>query len=102
MGSLIEVICGAINEQKLLEFSYRSLLRVVEPMCLGEVKRGEWQLRAHQVGGKSSSSPRLPDGKPKMFVLSEILDVAVRSESFEVPVFYRRSDTGFIKIIAQL
>lgn len=102
MGPLIEVIRDAINQRKLLEFHYRSLFRIVEPMCLGEAKRGEWQLRAHQVGGKSSSSRQLPDGKPKLFFLADMLDVAILSDSFEIPAFYRRSDTGFLNIMAQL
>jgi predicted DNA-binding transcriptional regulator YafY len=102
MDSSIEIIRRAINERKLVEFCYRSLPRVVEPMALGEVKRGIWQLRGHQVGGKSSSSRRLPDGKPKLFELTEIASVAVLSDSFDIPVFYTRGDKAFIRIDTQL
>jgi WYL domain-containing protein len=87
MNPLIELIPDAINERKQLEFRYHSLPRVVEPMCLGEIKRGAWQLRAHQVGGRSSSSRRLPDGIPRMFELAGMTDVAVLPDSFEVLAF---------------
>jgi hypothetical protein len=97
-----EAIRDAINERKQLQFRYHSLLRVVEPMCLGEVRRGVCQLRAHQVGGRSSSSRRLPDGVPRMFELSDMLDVTVLPGGFEVPAFYTRGDSAFIRIVAEL
>jgi WYL domain len=100
--ALAEVIRDAIHEQKQLQFRYRTLLRVVEPMCLGEVSRGVWQLRAHQVGGRSASSRRLPDGIPRLFGLSDMLDVTVLQDSFAVPAFYTRGDSAFIRIVAQL
>jgi hypothetical protein len=102
MESSIEIIRHAISERRLVEFRYHSLPRVVEPMALGEVKRGIWQLRGRQVGGKSSSSRRLPDGKPKLFELAEMMGVAVLSDSFDIPAFYARGDKAFIRIDAQL
>jgi hypothetical protein len=75
---------------------------VVEPMCFGEVKRGVWQLRAHQIGGKSSSSRSLPDGIPRMFELADMIDVAVLPDGFDVPAFYTRGDKAFIRIVEQL
>jgi hypothetical protein len=77
-----------------LGFCYHSLPRVVEPMALGEVKRGEWKLRAHQVGGKSHTSRRLPDGKPRTFDLADMVDVIVLPDDFEIPAFYKRGDKG--------
>ena len=102
MNRLVEVIRDAINERKQLEFRYHWLPRVAEPMCLGEVQRCVWQLRAHQVGGRSSSSRRLPDGIPRMFELTDMVDVAVRLDGFEIPDFYTRGDKAFIRIVAQL
>ena len=55
MQPSIEIIRQAIRERKLLEFSYHSLPRIVEPMRLGQVNRGKWELRALQISGKSSS-----------------------------------------------
>jgi WYL domain len=102
MHPLAEVIRDAIHGRKQLEFRYHSLPRVVEPMCLGEVKRGVWQLRAHQVGGRSSSSRRLPDGIPRMFELAAMIDVTVLPDVFGVPDFYTRGDKAFIRIVEQL
>lgn len=102
MDPLVGVICHAISERNLLGFHYHSFPRVVEPMCLGETKDGVWQLRAHQVGGRSSSSQDFPDGKPRMFRLTEMFDVTVLPDSFDVPEFYARGDSAFICITAQL
>ena len=48
MEPSIEIIRQAIREHKLLEFRYHSLPRIVEPMRLGQVNRGKWELRAHR------------------------------------------------------
>lgn len=102
MNTLAEVIRGAIHKRKQLEFHYHSFLRVVEPMCLGEVKHGVWQLRAHQIGGRSSSSRRLPDCIPRLFEVAEMVDVAILPHGFEVPNFCTPGDKAFIRIVAQL
>jgi len=102
MNSVIAIIGDAIAERKKLTFQYHSLPRVVEPMCLGEVKPGIWQLRAHQVGGRSSSSVRFPDGKPRLFEVDDMASVTAIPETFEVPAFYTRGDSAFVRIAAQL
>lgn len=102
MNPTADAICHAINERKLLEFRYHSLPRIVEPMCVGEVRSGVWQLRAHQTGGKSASSLHLPDGKPRMFDLADMVEVSVLQQNFEIPVFYMRNDKGFKHITTQL
>jgi WYL domain len=102
MNFLAEIIHDAIQERKQLEFRYHSHPRIVEPMCLGEVKHGVWQLRAHQVGGRSSSSRGLPDGIPRMFELADMVEVAVLPGGFEIPAFYTRGDRAFVRIAAQL
>jgi predicted DNA-binding transcriptional regulator YafY len=102
MNPTVDVICHAINERKLLKFRYHSLPRIVEPMCVGEVRPGVWQLRAHQTGGKSTSSLHLPDGKPRMFELANMIEVSILPQNFEIPVFYMPNDKGFKQIITQL
>jgi hypothetical protein len=102
MNPQVDAVSHAINERKLLSFRYHSLPRIVQPMCLGEVRPGVWRLRAHQTGGRSSSSSHLPDGKPRMFELADMLETVVLSEVFQIPVFYTRNDKGFNQIIAQL
>jgi hypothetical protein len=102
VNSVMAVISDAIAGRRKLSFQYHSLPRVVEPMCLGEVGPGTWQLRAHQVGGKSSSSARFPDGKPRLFEVDDMVSVAVLPDTFEIPAFYTRGDSAFVHIAAQL
>lgn len=101
MNSPIDTIRQAIGERKHLQFSYHSLPRVVEPMCLGEVDHGRFQLRAHQVGGRSSKG-QVADGTPKLFEIAEMSAISLLETSFDVPVFHRRGDTAFIRIYAEL
>ena len=101
MHTSIDIIRQAINERRLLAFRYHSLPREVEPVCLGEAERGKWQVRAYQVGGKSSSR-RVGDGPPKLFELADMVDVSVLPRIFEVPAFYKHGDTAFIHIDTQL
>ena len=101
MQPSIEIIRQAIRERKLLEFSYHSLPRIVEPMRLGQVNRGKWELRAHQISGKSSSG-RVADRAPKLFEVAEMTDISVLPISFEIPVFYSREDPTFIHVDTEL
>ena len=101
MESSIEIIRQAIRERKMLEFRYHSLPRIVEPMRLGRVKRGSWQLRAHQISGKSSSG-RVADGTPKLFAVADMADISILPISFEIPVFYERGDPTLIHIDTEL
>lgn len=102
MNSAIAVISEAIAVRRQLSFHYHSFPRVVDPMCLGEVRPGAWQMRAHQVGGRSSSSARFPDGKPRLFEVDEMVRVAILPDTFEIPAFYTRGDSAFVRISAQI
>jgi len=101
MHTSIDIIRQAINERKILAFRYHSLPREVEPICLGEMERGKWRIRAYQVGGKSSSR-RVGDGTPKLFELVNMVDISVLPVTFENPASYKRGDTAFIHIDTQL
>lgn len=101
MNSSIDIIRQAILGRKHLQFSYHSLPRVVEPMCLGEVDHGKSQLRAHQVGGRSSRG-RVADGTPKLFEIADMSAISLLETSFDVPAFYRRGDRAFIRIDTEL
>jgi hypothetical protein len=50
-----QLICEAIRNRWLLEFSYHGLQRIVEPYCHGINHRGEEMLRAVQIAGSSAS-----------------------------------------------
>ncbi len=101
MEPSIELIRQAIRERKLLEFRYHSLPRIVEPMRLGQVRRGIWELRAHQISGKSASG-RVADQTPKLFAVADMADISVLPITFEIPVFYTRGDETFIRIDTEL
>lgn len=70
MNPSIEIIRQAILELRCLEFGYRRLPRLAEPMAVGIGQYGRWQLRAHQIGGKSSSGG-VGDGTPKLFDVAD-------------------------------
>jgi hypothetical protein len=52
-------ICAAIRNREVIEFYYDGAIRVVEPFCYGENSKGNYVLRAYQVGGYSSSGEPL-------------------------------------------
>jgi hypothetical protein len=97
----IEIIRQAIREQRCLEFRYRSLPRVVEPMRLGLGTHGSWQLRAQQTGGRSSSG-RVGDGTPKLFEVADIRSLALLTTVFDIPALYARGDQAFTCIDIEL
>ena len=93
-------ISRAINERLLLAFSYDGYHRTVEPHTLGIDSKGHLALRAYQVDGGSSSGEYRGW---KMFHVSEMSGLTVRSESFaSARPGYKRGDNGFSAIHAQL
>lgn len=66
--SMSDIICKAIQEQKVLEFTYDGHHRKVEPYCHGRSKKGKESLRGYQIAGGSSpilaSLYRSEDGEP--------------------------------------
>lgn len=50
-----QAICQAIEEMRLLEFTYRGHHRVVEPHTHGIDRKGRESLSAYQVSGTSGS-----------------------------------------------
>ena len=51
--SVVDVICGAIAERRLLSFTYKSEARIAEPFILGYDEHGELVLSAVQTAGGS-------------------------------------------------
>lgn len=97
----IEIIRQAILQRRCLEFGYRSLPRLVEPMAGGIGRYGRWQLRAHQIGGKSSSGG-VGDGTPKLFEVADMTALTILVQNFEIPSFYTRGDKGLRHIDTEL
>lgn len=50
-----EIICEAIENRKLIQFSYDDLTRIVEPHLLGRKTSGKDALVAYMVDGYSES-----------------------------------------------
>jgi hypothetical protein len=101
MSISLEVIRESIKERRQLQFEYHGLQRVVEPMALGVGHKGDWQLRAQQAGGLSSSG-KVDDGTPKLFDVALMSGVAILGTSFDVPPSYRSGDQAFASIDTEL
>jgi hypothetical protein len=97
----LEVIREAIKGRRHLEFEYRGLPRVVEPMTLGIWEKGDWKLRAAQVGGLSASG-KVGDGTPKLFNVALMSEVALLATTFAIPAGYEPGDKSFMLIDTEL
>ncbi len=72
-------ICDAIAALEVIEFTYRGLLRVVEPFCHGISRAGNEVLRAYQIGGESES------GQPfgwKLYEVSHMSGITATGATF--------------------
>lgn len=69
----------AIDEKRLLEFSYGGYHRVVEPHVYG-IKNQKHQLLSYQVRGESSRPQEIPHWR--RFDLEEMFGVRILDESF--------------------
>lgn len=101
MSLSLDIIRESINERKHLQFDYRGLLRIVEPMALGVGHKGDWQLRAQQIGGLSSSG-KVDEGSPKLFDVALMSAVTVLDVGFDVTPLYRSRDQAFAHIDTEL
>lgn len=93
-------IAFAINNRKLLQFTYDGFNRLVEPHTYGIDGKGHYAIRAYQVGGGSESGEHVGW---KLFHVAEIRSSTVLDEQFPGPRDgYKRGDKWFSRIIAQL
>jgi hypothetical protein len=97
----LDIIRMAIRDRRQLEFNYRGFRRVVEPMTLGIGHKGHWQIRAQQVGGRSSSGT-VGTGAPKLFEVALMSPPELLSTTFEVPLTYQSNDAAFVHIDIEL
>jgi len=89
-------IIKAIQELRLLTFTYKGSYRTVEPHTYGCSIKGANGLCAWQVGGASGLGYRL-------FLERDMQNIVVADQHFEVPrPDYRRSDQRFSSIYAEL
>jgi len=92
-------IAAAIQERRLVTFSYDGYRRTVEPHAYGVDRKGHRALRAYQVGGGSESGEHVGW---KLFHADEMQGLSVLPETFPGPrPGYKRADQAFSHIQTQ-
>lgn len=90
----------AIENRRLLQFTYDGFTRLVEPHTFGVDGKGHYAIRAYQVSGGSKSGEYVGW---KLFHVAEICSGTVLDEQFSGPRSgYKRGDKGFSRIFAEL
>ena len=89
------VICSAISSKQVVRIFYKGGLRTLEPFCYGANAAGIEMLRAYQTGGYSGSGA--PAGW-KLFRVSEISDLTVTDEHFDLRPGYNPRDKAMATI----
>ena len=90
------IVCEAIRNRALLQFSYHGRVRVVQPYCLGTSTAGSEVLRAVQIRG---ASPSRGYGFGKLWKLSEMVDPRILDETFTPDdPHYNPNDTAMKRI----
>ena len=98
--SVADVLTFAIENRRVVTFTYDGHHRVVEPFLLGVTTAGNPSLRGYQTGGTSKHG--LVPGW-HLFSLSKIESIAVTQSCFEgVRPFYNPADTAMLRIDAHV
>jgi hypothetical protein len=94
------VIISAIKNRQILRFRYNGKERIVEPQTYGISIAGREVLRAHQIGGRSSSGQvRMA----KLFDLNRISMLRKTGNTFtEALSSHNPNDSAMVKIYATL
>ena len=94
------VICDAIRARRLLRFVYDGYERIVEPHLYGVNSAGHEALSGWLVSGWSKSEP---EPGWRMYLVSEMHDVAATAESFSgARPGYNSGDSRMERIFCQL
>jgi hypothetical protein len=89
----------AIENKRLLSFTYDGYYRIVEPHCFGLTTKNHPAIRAFQVEGQSSTG-RLDW---KIYELSKIENLQLLEQSFMVPRSgYKKGDKSMSQIFLEL
>jgi len=95
-----QTICQAIQEMKLLEFTFHDHHRVVEPHTHGIDRKGHESLSAYQVSG-TSGSVGVPDWR--LFHTSDISFLVLSQQRFSNRRSgYKKGDSRMSKIFCEL
>jgi hypothetical protein len=94
--SVVDVICGAIAERRLLSFTYKSEARIAEPFILGYDEHGDLVLSAAQTAGGSGVGFRT-------FPIEGVTSLKAMDQKFSgFRPEYNRRDRFFARIICQV
>jgi hypothetical protein len=94
--AVVDVICGAIAERRLLSFTYKSEARIAEPFILGYDEHGELILSAFQTAGGSGIGFRT-------FPVEGVTALKAMDKKFSgFRPEYNRRDRFFSRIICQV
>ena len=98
--SVYDVLAQAIEERRVVTFTYDGFLRVVEPFLLGTTTAGRDALRAYQTAGGSRSG-KVPEWR--VFLLDKIVGLTTCQKQFsgERPL-YNPADEGMQAIGAHI
>ncbi|MBN1693348.1 MAG: hypothetical protein JW845_07330 [Dehalococcoidales bacterium] len=95
-----QIICDAINNRKILMFTYHTHPRVIQPHAYGLSLRRHEVIRGYQVGGTSGSG-RIPCWR--LFEVNEIIALIVTQEHFLSEANgYARGDKDISTIFCEL
>ncbi len=79
--TISEIICQAIKERIVIQFSYEGQLRIVEPFTLGYHKdTGNLVLSAYRVGGFSKSQN---DPPWRLYIVDDIRNLSFSNRQAE-------------------
>ena len=95
------LICEAIKNKNVIEFSYNGHKRVVEPHCYGMHKNTNNEvLCAYQISGYSSSGK----GHPwRLYTISGMSKIVISGEKFNKPRNgYKKNDSRMLRIFCQI
>lgn len=95
---MIDEICQAIQNKKVIEFNYDGLQRIVEPHTYGVSSAGNDVLSAYQIRGQSNSG--LPDWK--LFTVDKISGLIILDETFTAEQGYTRGDSRMTSIYCEI
>ena len=93
------IIEEAIRHRRYLTFTYKNLVRVVQPGAVGVSRAGNDVLRCYQTKGAHNT-----DGHDwNLCALTDISGLSVTGEKFDAdPPGYKRGDKGMGTIYAEL
>lgn len=93
-------ICSAIENREVIQFYYDGSIRIVEPFCYGINSKGNYVLRAYQIGGYSSS------GEPigwRLYNADKMINISSTGQKFtQIRPGYNPNDRGMVRIICNV